>query len=87
MQVRQSTAFIEQALVKVFSRGDRTVLSVAEELNVRYHTLKYWMKCAPAGNRKGTNMTEKRPQDWRVEDQLVALHETHVSNSVQNFPD
>jgi len=80
MQARQSTAFIEQALVKVFSRGDRTVLSVAEELNVRYHTLKYWMKCAPAGKRKGSNMTEKRPQDWCVEDQLVALHETHGLN-------
>ena len=37
-------AFIEQALVKVYSRGKRSARSVAEELNVNYHTVKYWMK-------------------------------------------
>jgi hypothetical protein len=34
MGSRYSQAFIEQALIKVYSRGDRTVQSVAEELNV-----------------------------------------------------
>jgi hypothetical protein len=44
MTAKHSEAFIEQALGKVFSRGDRSVKSVAEDLNVGYYTLKYWMK-------------------------------------------
>ena len=36
MTAKHSEAFIEQALVKVFSRGDRSVKSVAEDLNVGY---------------------------------------------------
>ncbi len=44
MKSTYSETFIEQALVKLFSRGSRTVRSAAEELNVSYHTLKYWMK-------------------------------------------
>ena len=44
MTTKYPEAFIEQALVKVFSRGDRTIKSVAEDLNVNHHTLKYWMK-------------------------------------------
>jgi transposase-like protein len=76
MKSKYSEAFIEQALVKVFSRGDRTVQSVAEELNVNYHALKRWMK-RKAVNKLVSEIKEKRPQDWRAEEQLVALHETH----------
>ncbi len=43
MGSRYSEAFIEQALIKVYSRGDRTVPSVAEELNVHYKTVKNWI--------------------------------------------
>jgi transposase len=39
-----SPAFIEQALLKVYSRDGRTIRSVSEELNVGYDTLKYWIK-------------------------------------------
>jgi len=35
MNSRHAAGFIEQALVKVFSRGDRSVRSVAEDLNVK----------------------------------------------------
>jgi len=42
MVLRYSEAFIEQALVKVYSRGDRTVRSVADELNINCHTVKNW---------------------------------------------
>jgi hypothetical protein len=35
-----SEGFKEQALSKVFSRGDRTVQAVADELNISVHTLK-----------------------------------------------
>ena len=77
MTAKHSEAFIEQALVKVFSRGDRSVKSVAEDLNVGYYTLKYWMK-RKSVTKSGVPATrEKRPQDWTAAEQLVALHETH----------
>jgi len=74
---KYSESFIEQALVKVFSRGDRTVRSVAEDLNVNFFTLKNWMKRKVVGKLSVSATKEKRPQDWGVEEQLVALHETH----------
>jgi len=40
MGIRYSEAFIEQVLFKVYSRGERTVKSVAVELNINHHTLK-----------------------------------------------
>ncbi|PIL41877.1 transposase, partial [Massilia eurypsychrophila] len=42
MRTRHSPAFVEQALVKVFSRGGRSVQAVADDINVNYHTLKNW---------------------------------------------
>lgn len=82
MRNMYTAAFIEQALVKVFSRGSRSIGSIAEDLNLSPHTLKYWMnrqsKIQPiiqAG--LGKPVAEKRPQDWRPEEQLLALHQTH----------
>jgi hypothetical protein len=75
---KYAEGLVEQALVKVFSRGDRTVRSVAEDLHVNYHTLKNWMKSKAAVNKRGvTALKEKRPQDWSAEEQLLALQETH----------
>jgi transposase-like protein len=77
MTAKHSEAFIEQALVKVYSRGDRTIKLVAADLNVSHHTLKYWMK-NKAVTKSGVSATrEKRPQDWTAEEQLLALQETH----------
>ncbi len=39
-----SEGFIEQALEKVFSRGERTISSVAEQLGGSVWTLRGWMK-------------------------------------------
>ncbi len=44
MNLTYSSAFKEQALLKVYSRGERTIQSVADELNVKQATLKIWMK-------------------------------------------
>ena len=77
MKTKYSEAFIEQALVKLYSRGERTVQSVAVELNVNYHTLKYWMKGQSMVKHSGTIAGERRPQDWRAEEQLVALQESY----------
>lgn len=77
MKTKYTEAFIEQALAKLYSRGERTVQSVAVELNVNYHTLKYWMKGQSMVKGKGATSGEKRPQDWRAEEQLVALQESY----------
>jgi transposase-like protein len=77
MKSKYSEAFIEQALVKLFTRGDRTIRMVAEDLNVNYHTLKNWMKRKTVAKVGVLAEKEKRPQDWIAEEQLVALHETH----------
>lgn len=73
-----SDAFIEQALVKVYSRGKRTVQDVAEELHVNYYTVKNWIRRKNLYMLKASSEREKRPQDWSRSEQLVALHETHA---------
>lgn len=77
MKTKYSEAFIEQALVKLLTRGDRTIQMVAGDLNVNYHTLKNWTKRKTVNTVGVSAAKEKRPQDWIAEDQLVALHETH----------
>ena len=77
MTAKHSEAFIEQALVKVFSRGDRPIKSIAQDLNVNYHTLKYWMKNKSVIKQSVSATKEKRPQDWTASEQLAALQETH----------
>ena len=77
MKTTYSDAFIEQALVKVFSRGDRTIRSVAEDVNINFYTLKNWMKTKSLNQQNTAPSKEKRPQEWTSEEQLVALHETH----------
>lgn len=77
MKTKYTEAFIEQALTKIYSRGDRSVQSVADDLNVKYHTIKNWMKRNVVEKIGVTAIKEKRPQDWSNEEQLVALHETH----------
>ena len=86
MKTKYSEAFIEQALVKVLTRGERTIESVAEDLNVKYHTLKNWMKRKSVSNAIAVTK-EKRPQDWCVEERLEALHETHglIGESLQGW--
>jgi transposase-like protein len=82
MSTTPSPAFIEQALVKVYSRGSRTIGSVAEDLNINVYTLKGWMSrrsksqsTSLAGH--GKREVERRPQDWKPEEQSLALHQTH----------
>ena len=77
MAIKHSEAFIEQALVKVSSRGERTIQSVADDLNVNYNTVKNWMKNTSADKHLASVTKEKRLQDWAPQEQLVALQETH----------
>jgi len=77
MKLSYSEAFVEQALVKIYLRGNRTIRSVADDLNVNYHTVKNWMKHKSAHKLGMTASKEKRPQDWTAQEQLVALQESH----------
>lgn len=72
-----SEAFIEQAVVKLLSRGQRTVREVALDLNVNYHTAKNWMKRGSPATPTVSPAKEKRPQDWSAQEQLLALQESH----------
>lgn len=72
-----SEGFKEQALSKVFSRGERTIQAVADELNVSVHTLKNWMKSALPDTENRTTRKAKRPLEWSLEERLMALQESH----------
>lgn len=77
MTTKYPEAFIEQALVKAFSRGGRSITTVADELNVNHHTLRYWMKNKSLTAGAAVGAKEKRPQDWTAAEQFAALQETH----------
>lgn len=77
MKSKYSEAFIDQAVVKLLSRGKRTVQAVANELNVNYHTAKNWIKKGTLAKVGVWPTKDRRPQDWNAQEQLVALHETH----------
>ena len=78
MRKQYSDAFIEQALVKVYSRGEgRTIRDVAGDINVSYVTLKNWVKRKSLDDVSASAAKEKRPQDWQRDQQLAALMETH----------
>ena len=72
-----SEGFKEQALTKVFSRGNRTIQAIADELNISLHTLKNWMKKPVSTSENKLPQKAKRPQDWSPEERLMALHESH----------
>ncbi len=72
-----SVEFKEQALSKVLQRGSRSVGSVADELNMNALTLRKWMRGSAAAGRSSDSGHAKRPEDWSLEERLVALHESH----------
>jgi transposase-like protein len=77
MKSTYSEAFKEQALQKVFQRGNRSVRAVARELNVNYFTLKGWMNKILENGSTDPSVREKRPQDWTLDERLTALQESH----------
>jgi transposase-like protein len=69
MTTKHTEAFIERC--QGISRGDRSIVSVAADLNINHHTLRYWMKHRTVAQR-GFGSKEKRPQDWTAAEQLLA---------------
>ena len=77
MKTDYTPEFREQALAKVFSRGTRTVPSVADELNMSYHTLKNWMRDEKKKAQSRSEPGPRRPGEWSAAERLQALLETH----------
>jgi transposase-like protein len=73
---RYSDEFREQALAKVYNRGKRTIQEIADESNLSLHTLKNWMKTSTPTDTPSPNLG-RPPQDWRPEERLLALQESH----------
>ena len=76
MKATYTGAFREQAVAKVYSRGDRTIRSMATELDVKYYTLKNWMK-RQTPHKPDAAEAARRPQDWSAPERLQALCKTH----------
>jgi transposase-like protein len=75
---RYSAGFKEQALVKVYSRGnDQSIQSVANALNINLTTLKTWMKQSEQDVNKPAPQKSKRPEDWSPEERLAALQQSY----------
>lgn len=70
-------AFREQALEKVYRRGQRTISTVADELNMNTGTLKGWMKKHQKPTPETTPVASKRPNDWTAAERLKVLMESH----------
>lgn len=76
--VRYSDAFKEQALVKVYSRGNgQSIQALANDLNINLTTLKTWMKKSEQEVNKPVQTKSKRPEDWRPAERLTALQQTY----------
>jgi len=75
---RYSEDFKEQALAKVYSRGNnQSIQDVANDLNICLQTLKTWMKKTKLDSTRDRQSKPKRPQDWRPEERLAALQKSY----------
>jgi len=62
-KITYTKAFRQQALEKVYNRGDRTVQAIADDLNLNTWTLKNWMKIPKEAVGSPAEMNTKRPQE------------------------
>ena len=76
MKTHYPDSFREQALVKVYSRGTQTIESIANELNISFHTLKTWMKTKKSTPIIAPSQRSRRPNDWSGAERLQALLDT-----------
>ena len=75
---RYSEDFKEQALAKVYTRGNnQSIQDVANDLNICLQTLKTWMKKTKLNTRHGLQSKSVRPQDWQPEERLTALQKSY----------
>ena len=72
-------AFREQALQKVYSRGDASITSIAEHLNISHWTLKNWMKSHQPKHAKGA---AARAHPHTAAKRLQLLLDSHALDDV-----
>ena len=78
MKTVYTKEFREQTISKAQNRGDRTVRSVAQELNMSHHTLKNWLKEEKqTALVKSSGKDSRRPGSWNGSERLEAVLETH----------
>ncbi len=70
-------SFRQQALKKVYTRGNSSIRVVAEDLNMSLGTLRNWMKAERNSSQAKAGLQSKRPQDWSLADRLQILMESH----------
>ncbi|MBL6985865.1 MAG: transposase [Methylobacter sp.] len=71
MATRYSPEFKDQAIEKTLQRGDKTIQSIADELNINLFTLKEWLrKSKPTMN---PTSDPQRPADWTTKQRFEAL--------------
>lgn len=70
-------SFRQQALKKVYTRGNSSIRVVAEDINMSLGTLRNWMKADRNSMQEKAGLQSKRPQDWSLADRLQILMESH----------
>ena len=70
-------SFKQQALEKVYTRGNCSVKGVAADLNMSHGTLRNWMKADKNSLQAKPDLRSKRPQDWSLAERLQMLMESH----------
>ena len=77
MATKHTAAFIEQILVKVLSRGDRTIQLVADELKSKQIDDQGRDEKAKKYGNTGRTWQRETRRDWTATEQLLAVQETH----------
>ena len=77
MRSSYTEAFKEQAIEKALQRGGRSLISVANELNMSHWTLKNWLKKMPPKESTIKQHQTQRPKDWSLEERLQVLIESN----------
>ena len=76
--IRYSEGLKEQALAKVYSRGNaQSIQDVADDLNINLQTLKTWMRKSKVDTTHTLPLKAKRPQDWLPEERFTALQKSY----------
>jgi transposase-like protein len=76
--IKYSEGFKEQALAKVYNRGNaQTIQDIADDLNISLQTLKTWMKKSKFDRTQALPLKSKRPQDWLPEERFTALQKSY----------
>jgi len=72
MPKRHTQGFKEQAVRKSLTRDEKSIKTIAQELNIGYSTLQKWIREYKLVTH---NKNNQRPQDWSQKQQFQALME------------